>query len=37
MVENTPVVEQPLIDGQSATLWSEGRQRLETPEQERIY
>ena len=37
MVEHTPVVEQPLVDGQSATPWSEGRQRLETPERERIY
>jgi nitroimidazol reductase NimA-like FMN-containing flavoprotein (pyridoxamine 5'-phosphate oxidase superfamily) len=37
MVEHTPVVEQPLVDGQSATPWSEGRQRLETPEPERIY
>jgi nitroimidazol reductase NimA-like FMN-containing flavoprotein (pyridoxamine 5'-phosphate oxidase superfamily) len=36
MVEHTPVVEQPLVDGQSATPWSEGRQRLETPEAERI-
>jgi nitroimidazol reductase NimA-like FMN-containing flavoprotein (pyridoxamine 5'-phosphate oxidase superfamily) len=37
MVEHTPVVEQPLVDGQSATPWSEGKQRLETPERERIY
>ena len=37
MVEHTPVVEQPLVEGQSATPWSEGRQRLETPERERIY
>jgi nitroimidazol reductase NimA-like FMN-containing flavoprotein (pyridoxamine 5'-phosphate oxidase superfamily) len=37
MVEHTPVVEQPLVDGQSATPWSEGRQRLETPERKRIY
>jgi hypothetical protein len=36
MVEHTPVVEQPLVDGQSATPWSEGRQRLETPERKRI-
>ena len=37
MVEHRPVVKQPLVDGQSATPWSEGRQRLETPEPERIY
>ena len=29
MVETTPVVERPLVDGQSATPWSEGGQRLE--------
>jgi hypothetical protein len=37
MVQHTPVVEQLLVDDQSATPWSEGRQRLETPERERIY
>ena len=37
MGEHTPVVEQPLVEGQSATPWSEGRQRLETPERGRIY
>jgi hypothetical protein len=37
MVETTPVVEQSLGDGQSATSWSEGRQRLEKWEQDRIY
>ena len=34
MVEPTPVVERPLVDGQSATPWSEGRQRLEKPGQD---
>jgi uncharacterized pyridoxamine 5'-phosphate oxidase family protein len=37
MVEHTPVVERPLVDGQSATPWSEGKQRLEKWEQDRIY
>jgi len=37
MVEHTPVDEQPLVDGQSATPWSEGRQRLESPAPERIH
>jgi hypothetical protein len=37
MVETTPVVEQSLVDGQSATPWSEGSQRLENWEQDRIY
>jgi hypothetical protein len=36
MAEQTPVVEQPLVENQTATPWSEGRQRLETPERERI-
>ena len=29
MGEHTPVVEQPLVEGQSAIPWSEGRQRLD--------
>lgn len=37
MAEQTPVVEQPLVENQTATPWSKGRQRLETPERERIY
>lgn len=37
MAEQTPVVEQPLVENQTATPWSKGTQRLETPERERIY
>jgi nitroimidazol reductase NimA-like FMN-containing flavoprotein (pyridoxamine 5'-phosphate oxidase superfamily) len=39
MAERTPVAEQPLVaaDATAATPWAEVRERLETPERDRIY
>jgi hypothetical protein len=37
MAEQAPVVEQPLVENHTVTPWSEGGQRLQMPERERVY
>lgn len=37
MTERTPVAEQPLIEDATATPWTEARERLDNPEQDRTY